>query len=182
MLTDGTTLSVTRRVTLHLNCPRCDADLDVTNIQTGLVIECPACRNRTLRPDYTPKWYHRLRNFVLANVGSFILGTLASLLATYLWETHIRAAAPSAPIPSVIPKQPYKMPTDNYGLDIPTAIFTAEWRIIVLEQIVEKMLPHVAAGTITAQVIEQIKEKAFKDMKKRYPKAGLTRHSGEGLQ
>lgn len=85
-LSDGSGIAVTRRVWMALTCPKCRKDIDVTGISFGTVIECPHCKNITWRPEFKPRWYFRVRNFVLANLVSFVVGVLASLLASYLYE------------------------------------------------------------------------------------------------
>lgn len=87
-LSDGAAISVNRRVRYDLDCPKCRKTLDVTDINFGAIIKCPHCKNITWRPEFQPKWYFRLRNFVLAIIGSFILGLLTNLFSSYLWERY----------------------------------------------------------------------------------------------
>ena len=90
-LVDGASIRVTQRVRYDLDCPKCRKSIDVTDIGFGAVIQCPGCKNLTWRPEFQPRWYFKFRNFALAALGSFILGFLASLLASYAWEHHIKA-------------------------------------------------------------------------------------------
>jgi hypothetical protein len=60
-----------------------------------MTMTCPedGCGNVTWRPDIEPRWWFPLRKFVLAMIGTFVLGVLSSLVAAWLWEGH-RAQVP----------------------------------------------------------------------------------------
>jgi hypothetical protein len=68
---------------------------DVTDIAFGTMIQCPSCENITWRPEFKPRWYFRLRNFVFSNLVSFNLGVLASLLATCISQHYAQPYAVS---------------------------------------------------------------------------------------
>ncbi len=72
-----------------VKCPKCQEALDVTNLKFGTSIECPKCANVTWCPEFKPRWWFQLRNYVLALGVSFVIGVLASLLATWLWSTYV---------------------------------------------------------------------------------------------
>ncbi len=90
-LTDGAAISVNKRVRYDLDCPKCRKALDVTDIAFGKIIQCPGCKNITWRPEFQPRWYFRLHNFVLAVVGSFILGLIINFASSFLWEQYFQA-------------------------------------------------------------------------------------------
>lgn len=92
-LADGSGIVVTKRVWMALACPKCRKDIDVTDVSFGTVIQCPHCDNITWRPEFKPRWYFRVRNFIITNLLSFILGVLASLLASYIYENQAKAWA-----------------------------------------------------------------------------------------
>lgn len=95
-IADGSGIAVSKRVWIALACPKCRKDIDVTNVTFGTVIACPHCKNITWRPEFKPMWYFRVRNFILANLFSFTLGILASLLAAYIYEHSSKPAASAA--------------------------------------------------------------------------------------
>ena len=73
-----------------VDCPKCKRVLNVTHVAVGMTMTCPAdgCGNVTWRPDIEPHWWFPVRKFVLATIGSFLLGVLSSLVATWVWEGH----------------------------------------------------------------------------------------------
>ena len=88
-LTDGSRIIVTTREAL--TCPKCSKKFDITDVSFGAVIECPHCNNITWRPEYKPRWYFRVRNFIFSNLASFIIVFLSSLLATCAHEGKFQA-------------------------------------------------------------------------------------------
>jgi hypothetical protein len=71
-----------------VGCPKCRRDLDVTHVAVGMAMTCPAqdCGNVTWRPEIQPHWWFPIRNFVLATLGSFVLGVVSSVAASWVWE------------------------------------------------------------------------------------------------
>lgn len=93
-LKGGSRIVITRRETFALDCPKCKKPLDVTDLAFGTNIECPSCQNITWRPEHTPKWWFRLRNLFLANLLSFILGIIASIVGTWIYSEY-EASSPT---------------------------------------------------------------------------------------
>jgi hypothetical protein len=102
-LADGAAISVTRHIRYHLDCPKCRKPLDVTDLAFGTILKCPGCKNITWRPQFQPKWYFRARNFVLAIIGSFILGILSNFASSFLWERYFQTPPVSAGQPTPAP-------------------------------------------------------------------------------
>jgi hypothetical protein len=82
----GGPISVSQRTQTLLDCPKCKRSLDITDVRALSPIACPDCENITWAPEYVPRWWYRLRNFVISNLVAFVLGVAGSLLATYIWE------------------------------------------------------------------------------------------------
>lgn len=62
------------------------------------------------------------------------------------------------------------------GIDIAQSALDSEYRIMVLERIVETLLNKVGGATILSTAdLEKIRADAFKDLQKKYPEAGLKR-------
>lgn len=61
------------------------------------------------------------------------------------------------------------------GIDLTQAVIDAQFRVAVLERIVEHLLNRIGAGAITPADIERYRNEAFADLQKRYPQAGLER-------
>lgn len=78
---------ITKKIKLELDCPSdgCDYVFDVANIDWGLMMECPLCKNRTYNPTYDKAKYTR-KQVILRSVGSFGIGVLAGLLANYIFN------------------------------------------------------------------------------------------------
>jgi len=62
------------------------------------------------------------------------------------------------------------------GIDIAQSALDSEFRIIVLEKIVEKLLNQVGGrNVLSPEEVEKVRADAFKELQKKYPDAGLTR-------
>jgi len=61
------------------------------------------------------------------------------------------------------------------GINIPNSLIDCEWRIGVLERLLDRVIPHVAPGVITPQIVEQMRNEVFANLQKKYPDAGLSR-------
>lgn len=59
------------------------------------------------------------------------------------------------------------------GIDLADSVINAEFRIGVLERIVDRLLRVAPAGTLTEQDMKQIREAVISDLQKRYPDAGI---------
>jgi uncharacterized paraquat-inducible protein A len=53
-LTGKSGIQLSKKLSYILNCPKCDGEIDVTDIKTDAHIECSNCKNVTWRPDYNP--------------------------------------------------------------------------------------------------------------------------------
>ena len=62
------------------------------------------------------------------------------------------------------------------GIDVAQSALDSEFRIIVLERILEVVLNKIGGtNVLTAQEIDKIREEAFQQLQKKYPEAGLQR-------
>lgn len=87
-LAGGAPISITKQEILSLDCPKCKSALNVTDLAFGTNIECPDCKNVTWRPELKLNWWFRLRNLVIANLFSFVIGFSASFAATAIYENY----------------------------------------------------------------------------------------------
>lgn len=63
------------------------------------------------------------------------------------------------------------------GVDIAQSALDSEFRILVLEKIVEKLLNQVGGTNFLLPTeLENFRNDAFKELQKKYPNAGLTRN------
>ena len=86
-LSGGAPITIAKRELFSLDCPKCKSPLDVTDVSFGTNIECPKCENVTWRPEYRPKWWYKLKNLIIANLISFILGIFGSLIASHIYSS-----------------------------------------------------------------------------------------------
>jgi len=61
------------------------------------------------------------------------------------------------------------------GINIPESLIMCEWRLGVVERILDRTLQMLPSGSITPQMVEQIRSEVFEELKKKYPDAGLSR-------
>lgn len=61
------------------------------------------------------------------------------------------------------------------GIDLSNSLIECEWRIGVLESLLDRVIPQLVPGTVTPQLIEQIRSEVFANLQKKYPQAGLSR-------
>ncbi len=61
------------------------------------------------------------------------------------------------------------------GINIPESLIMCEWRLGVVERILDRTLQMLPPGSITPQMVEQIRSEVFEELKKKYPDAGLSR-------
>lgn len=61
------------------------------------------------------------------------------------------------------------------GIDIADSLINTEFRVTVLEKIVDRLLQIAPPGTLTVQDIENLRNEAIEIMRKKYPEAGITR-------
>ncbi len=83
-LLGGDGIAVTRRIQTMLRCLKCRKSLDITDVKVGTTIGCPECGNITWAPEYVPRWWYRMRNFVLSLIIALAVGVAASLTADFL--------------------------------------------------------------------------------------------------
>jgi hypothetical protein len=60
------------------------------------------------------------------------------------------------------------------GLDLTDTVVNLEFRMGVLERVMDKVSAFVPAGALTKADLEAIRDQVMKDMQKRYPDLGLT--------
>ena len=87
----GEPVRVVQKVIKEVDCPNpdCDYRLNITDINEGTKIKCANCNNITWVPSYKPKWWQRLRNFIWTLIISFVLGILASIIGSAIYENFI---------------------------------------------------------------------------------------------
>jgi hypothetical protein len=62
------------------------------------------------------------------------------------------------------------------GIDLAQSALDSEFRIIVLEKVVEKLLTKIGGTTaLSPAELESLRADAFRELQKKYPAAGLTR-------
>jgi hypothetical protein len=62
------------------------------------------------------------------------------------------------------------------GIDVAQSALDSEFRIIVLERILEAVLNKIGGTSVlTTQDIDKIRDEAFQQLQKKYPLAGLQR-------
>lgn len=63
------------------------------------------------------------------------------------------------------------------GIDIAQSALDSEFKILVLERIVEKILNQIGGTTVlTPADLEDIRSEVFSELQKKYPEAGLKRN------
>jgi hypothetical protein len=59
------------------------------------------------------------------------------------------------------------------GIDIANSIINTEFRILVLEKIVDRLLQVAPPGVLSAMDMEKIRDEALTSIQKKYPEAGI---------
>ena len=60
-------------------------------------------------------------------------------------------------------------------IDLVDSVINTEFRVAVLEKILDKVLRTAPPGTLTQFDVETIRSQTFEELKKKYPMAGLTK-------
>lgn len=61
------------------------------------------------------------------------------------------------------------------GIDITDTLINTEYRIGVLERVIDKLIAVAPPGTLTANDMEQIRNDVFSSMQRKYPNAGISK-------
>lgn len=61
------------------------------------------------------------------------------------------------------------------GIDIANAIIDAEFRINVLEKVIDKLLKVTPSGTLTDKDIQKFRDESIASLQQKYPSAGITK-------
>lgn len=61
------------------------------------------------------------------------------------------------------------------GVNLVEGLLDAQYRLAVLEKVVEHLLSRAAPGTLTPADLKKYQDEALADLKKRYPEAGIER-------
>lgn len=61
------------------------------------------------------------------------------------------------------------------GVNLPEAIVNTEWRVAVLERIIDRILAAVPAAAVSAKDLEDLRRDALAELKLKYPEAELHR-------
>lgn len=81
-------LTLRKEIRARLNCPNCDAmlDLDANSVDVGHIIRCGTCEKKTYYPFERP-WYRRRKlivGYALSIVVSFIVGLSVNYAYAYM--------------------------------------------------------------------------------------------------
>lgn len=63
------------------------------------------------------------------------------------------------------------------GIDLTDSIINTEFRLGVLERVVERLLRVAPLGTVTDSDMKKIREDVLESLQKKYPEAGITTKS-----
>lgn len=63
----------------------------------------------------------------------------------------------------------------NERINLPESMINAEWRIGVLERIIDKLIGAAPRGTVSAQDLEIWRAESLAEIQKKYPAVNLTR-------
>jgi len=88
-LSGGPKISIDEITIKTLDCPKCQKQLAVTDLIFGTNIECPDCGNKTWVPEYKPRWWFKLRNFLFTVIITFIIGVFAAIAADWFMSIKI---------------------------------------------------------------------------------------------
>ena len=61
------------------------------------------------------------------------------------------------------------------GINLGETVINTEFRINVLERVVDKLISHAPSGALTTECMEQIRKDALKALQEKYPNAGIGR-------
>ena len=64
------------------------------------------------------------------------------------------------------------------GIDLADSVINAEFRIGILERLVERLARAAPPGTLTQSDMENIRKEVLEALKKKYPSAGIQSISG----
>ena len=59
------------------------------------------------------------------------------------------------------------------GIDVADSAINSEYRIGVLERVMDKLLQMAPPGSITASDMQKIHDEAMRDLQRKYPSAGI---------
>ena len=65
------------------------------------------------------------------------------------------------------------------GIDITDALINTEFRVGVLEKVIDRLIRAAPPNTVTDAVVEEIRKDVLKEMQKRYPHAGISPNAGK---
>ena len=64
------------------------------------------------------------------------------------------------------------------GINLPEAVLDSQYRIAVLEKIVEHLMRRMPPGTISDADVKIYQDQVLQDLQARYPSAGINRKTG----
>ena len=64
------------------------------------------------------------------------------------------------------------------GIDLTDSIINTEFRLGVLERVVDRLLRVAPLGTVTETDMKKIREEVLQTLQKKYPEAGITTKNG----
>jgi hypothetical protein len=64
------------------------------------------------------------------------------------------------------------------GINLADSVINTEFRLSVLERVVDKLLLTAHSGTLTVQDMEKIRKEVLESMQKKYPEAGIGLKNG----
>jgi hypothetical protein len=60
------------------------------------------------------------------------------------------------------------------GIDLTDSVINAEFRLGVLERVIDRLVRAAPPGTLTDAMVAEIRKQVITDMQRKYPQAGIT--------
>lgn len=86
----GQSAEVIERKIRSVKCPnpKCDKNLDITNITAGTKISCPECANITWTPAYRERWWQKAPVVFGGVLLSVFVGAASGFLGTVAYDAY----------------------------------------------------------------------------------------------
>lgn len=59
------------------------------------------------------------------------------------------------------------------GINLADSVLNLEFRLGVLERVMDRVAAHIPPGSITPAILESIRSEVIRDLQKKYPEAGI---------
>lgn len=93
---------------------------------------------------------------------------------TIRFFTEMGKSSSGASSSSVPLSEPAAVPGHS-GINLAEALVNAEWSILILEHVVDRLIEQAPAGSLTDEDLELWREQSFESLRNKYPDAGLAR-------